>query len=594
MSLQTPHCENLWLEIEGRATNIIVGVVYRHPGRNISSFQDELHNKLLNLETNKLNYTVCGDININTLENNSKMSDHINDLNSVGCNQIINVPTRFASNCNSSLLENIYTNIVKIDTICGVCLFKLSDHLPTFITAKNINQSFKHISKYKRCMRFFILENFLIVMDASLSEIRSSSSNTSINDDVTKLTNIFKTTIDKHAPLRPMSRKEKRLSDQPWITKGTLTSIKTKNKLFKTFFKSNNPEKKAYYKRCMNKLTHIKHHAKRCYYETLIKTNNRNSSQIWSIIDEIIDRKKSKKINLPSFLLVENQMINTDSPTFLDKLCEYFANIGANMARNVPKSSNCFKLFSQSSKDSFVLQEISEEDVNSSIYKIKIASPYSSQICKIIKMCFIPCIIIKLFNKCVQQETFPDIFKIACVIPIPTVSSPKSLDHLRPISLLPVFAKIFEKILDSKMTKFLNKNGIITTSQFGFRTNSSTDLAITCFYDKLLNNSDENKITNSLFLDLKKAFDSVDHQLLLKKSYHYGFRGPVFKLLQSYLNERKICAKIKEKISKSYNINYGVPQGLVLGPLFCLLRHVLSFQICLLRHVSFAYTVFVT
>ena len=67
-------------------------------------------------------------------------------------------------------------------------------------------------------------------------------------------------------------------------------------------------------------------------------------------------------------------MIKTDSPTFLDKLCEYFANIGANMTRNVPKSSNCFKVFSQSSKDSFVLQEISEEDVNSSIDKIKIAS----------------------------------------------------------------------------------------------------------------------------------------------------------------------------------------------------------------------------
>ena len=118
------------------------------------------------------------------------------------------------------------------------------------------------------------------------------------------------------------------------------------------------------------------------------------------------------------------------------------------------------------------------------------------------------------------------------------------------------------------MIKFLNKNGIITTSQFGFRTNSSTDLAITSFYDKLLNNSNKNKITVSLFLDLKKAFDSVDHQLPLKKLYHYGFRGPVFKLLQSYLNQRKICAKMKEKISKSYNVNYGVPQGSVLGPLF--------------------------
>ena len=118
-----------------------------------------------------------------------------------------------------------------------------------------------------------------------------------------------------------MFRKEKWPSDKPWITKGILISIKTENKLFKTVFKSNDPEKKADYKRCMNKSTHIKHHVKHWYYETLIKTNYRNSSQIWSIIiNEIINCKKSKKINLSSSLLVKNQMIKTDSPIFFDKL----------------------------------------------------------------------------------------------------------------------------------------------------------------------------------------------------------------------------------------------------------------------------------
>ena len=83
------------------------------------------------------------------------------------------------------------------------------------------------------------------------------------------------------------------------------------------------------------------------------------------------------------------------------------------------------------------------------------------------------------------------------------------------------------------MTKFLNQTEITTFSQFGFRINSSTELAITTLYDKLLNNLNENKVTLSLFLDLRKAFDSVNHQLLLKKLnlYHYGFRGPVFTLL---------------------------------------------------------------
>ena len=149
-----------------------------------------------------------------------------------------------------------------------------------------------------------------------------------------------------------------------------------------------------------------------------------------------------------------------------------------------------------------------------------------------------------------KQETLSNSFKIAHVISIPKVSRPKSFDDLRPISLLPAFAKIFEKILETKMTKYLDQNKIITPSQFGFRTKSFTKLAITTLYDKLLTNLNENKVTFSLFLDLKKAFDSVNHPILLKKLYHYGYRGPVFNLLQSYLSRltEESALWLKEKL----------------------------------------------
>ena len=103
--------------------------------------------------------------------------------------------------------------------------------------------------------------------------------------------------------------------------------------------------------------------------------------------------------------------------------------------------------------------------------------------------------------------------------------------------------------------------------RFGFRENSSTDLAITTFYDKLLNNINDGKITCSIFLDLKRAFDSVDITILLKKLCYYGFRDPAFNLLKSNVTDRKICTKVGCNISKLYKIEHGVPQGLVLGPL---------------------------
>ena len=132
-------------------------------------------------------------------------------------------------------------------------------------------------------------------------------------------------------------------------------------------------------------------------------------------------------------------------------------------------------------------------------------------------MCIISPLLTKLFNKCIKQETFPDSFKIAHVISIPKVSSPKSFDDLHPISLLLTFAKIFKKIFETKMTKFLDKNKFITPSQFGFRTNSSIELARTTLYDKLLTNLNKNKVTFSLFFDLKMAFNSVNHPISLKK-----------------------------------------------------------------------------
>ena len=89
----------------------------------------------------------------------------------------------------------------------------------------------------------------------------------------------------------------------------------------------------------------------------------------------------------------------------------------------------------------------------------------------------------------------------------------------------------------------------MTPFQLGFRENNSTELAIITIYDKLLKNLDEKKITYSIFLDLRKAFDSVNHENLLQKLYHYGFRGKMFKLLTSYLSERHICVKIDGKVS---------------------------------------------
>ena len=307
-----------------------------------------------------------------------QVKKYVDDLISSGCKLLISIPTRFADNCKSSLLDHIYTNFTNKNNQSGVCIFEISDHLPIFFIAKNVKCFSNKRTKFIRSLKNFNSESFVIDLQNKLSTI-GAEVETNVNQDVANLTTMFNSVLDKHAPKRLMSRKEKRLSDKPWITRGILKSIKTKNKLFKKYFKSKqgiSNDKKVLYKKYLNKLTHVKNLAKRNYYESIIKNNNKNPSQIWSVINNIVDYKNSaSKGKFPSAITIENETVKTDSQKFLDKLCKYFANIGANMSKNLPHTNTkSFKIHHKTCMKSFILQDIFKEEVSDAIASIKSSS----------------------------------------------------------------------------------------------------------------------------------------------------------------------------------------------------------------------------
>jgi len=141
---------------------------------------------------------------------------------------------------------------------------------------------------------------------------------------------------------------------------------------------------------------------------------------------------------------------------------------------------------------------------------------------------------------------------------------------------LPVLSKLFEKILYHRVYSYLTEHNLIDKRQYGFRENHSTELAITTIYDELLSNFDNKLITCSLFLDLSKAFDCCDHEILLDKLYHYGIRGVSHKLFSNFLHNRMQCTKIREFKSSYKRISCGVPQGSVISPCFSLFTLTIS------------------
>ena len=169
-------------------------------------------------------------------------------LDSVGCNSLIKSPTRFFTNCDPSLLDHIYSNINSYDEISGICFYDISDHLPTFLVMKNLQVSDCNKPIFRRTMKNFVIENFLSDLQEELQTIEISNPDISVNSISQNLTSSFKNVLDKHAPLQNLSGKENRLTEKPWISKGILKSIKTKNKLFRSRYHSNDPNKKLIYK----------------------------------------------------------------------------------------------------------------------------------------------------------------------------------------------------------------------------------------------------------------------------------------------------------------------------------------------------------
>ena len=177
----------------------------------------------------------------------------------------------------------------------------------------------------------------------------------------------------------------------------------------------------------------------------------------------------------------------------------------------------------------------------------------------------------EIFNLSIKTGEYPDPLKIAKVIPIFKKGDPSLASNYRPISVLSCINKIFEKILFKRLYNFLEKYNILYEFQFGFRQGHSTEHALVEIVDKIKHAIDNNELTCGLFLDLSKAFDTVNHNILLQKLEHYGIRGTALNLFKSYLSNRKQYVQIDKCKSKTLPITCGVPQGSVLGPLFFIL-----------------------
>ena len=344
--------------------------------------------------------------------------------------------------------------------------------------------------------------------------------------------------------------------------------------LYKCFLNNPNSSNENAYKSYKNKLTHSLRIAKRLYYEKQIEKLKSNVKATWKVLNEILNRNKGKRA-LPSVFRADSHEI-ADPKEIANLFCKYFTNIGPNLASKIPASEKSHSSFLPPKLvNSIFLEVASEEEIIEICGTCRSGSAvgHDSISMNLIKDSIDKIIfpITGIINLSITSGIVPNQLKIARVIPLFKSGEQDIFTNYRPESVLPAFSKILERVMYNRLLRFLNAFKILSDNQYGFRKHHSTAYALACLYDKISSAIENKEYTVGIFIDLSKAFDTVDHHILISKLEHYGVRGTALRWFESYPSGRQQYVEFNGVCSEPCQIKCEVPQGSILGPLLFLL-----------------------
>ena len=328
---------------------------------------------------------------------------------------------------------------------------------------------------------------------------------------------------------------------------------------------------KQKYRKAKNKYDRMIKMKKQNYIKSKLEENKYNLRETSRIINNLLGRKTQQPTNPMSI----NGTLGTDDIIVANHFNDYFSSVADNLVKKIPISSpHFYNYLSKSVGNLIFLKPTTPKEIKHVIssLKPKLSSGVDNIPMKIIK--HVPDTIVELlawiFKMSIEQGQYPTRFKTAEVTSIFKKGNRKFANNYRPINLLPGFSKILERTIHSRVSNFLEKHDVFYGLQFGFRKDYSTELAVTYMASDIANAIESGLTTMGIFLDLSKAFDTIHHNILLSKLCHYGIRSNAYKGFKSYLSNRRQLTKFNEVQSNYRNVQHGVPQGSILGPLFFL------------------------
>ena len=546
-----------WLVVEVVSPiNFIIMVTYRCENR----FSRKVYCEWLLEELSRLNKTnkhviVLGDFNIDLLTKNNQSQELIDIMKSF--NLQLSSPlavTREYGN-SKTCLDHTYSDIKVSSSRVYQCT--ITDHFFVFVQFQKPLKT----EKVKSTFRNF---NFLLKNDnlckynfVLLNEVNKIDwDSLSMDNCFDELRALILKIADVYAPMKTVFFRQNN-----WVDNKLKRELNKRDYLYKLWIKDRrNADNREKYRRQRNLTKTLTRDKKKQYVQEQFGDGSdikRFHKQLNSIIGKTSD----------------SVFPNINSLSDLDNFNDYFTEVGPSLQKTIPPEPTIPT--NKKQLQSMFLKPITETEVEKILlsFKSKVSTGPDNTSAKLIKLSFFAIVptITKLINRCIHEGYFPSCLKIARVMPLYKDGDANVFENYRPISLLHPLAKIFERALYNRMVSYIKKFNLLSPNQFGFREKFKTVDALACLVEQIRVCLDEKIPSTCVFIDLKKAFDTIDHEILLSKLDDYGFRGPIFSVIRSFLSNRKQFVQIGNEKSSLKDILCGVPQGSVLGPLLFIL-----------------------
>lgn len=569
---QLSGAESLRVDVlsSGRRVSTLLAA-YRAPAGELQGFLCDLEVCLGSLPPKSF---IVGDINVDTnpenLQTNSAL-DYNDLLIKYGFFNLILSPTRL-SLTKASLIDHIFCNYISMDTCSCTISFDITDHLPCFASVpliKGIGSGNKRTERTK--IDYAGVNSKISEIDWSHSQLDTDCPSSAFRAFQNKLTDIT------HASSSTTFHNSRPAFQKPWMTAELFKLVKKRtqhhDKARARPFDSNLQED---YRILRNNVTKQIKIAKAKYYSLEFDKCKSNQNDRWKFIKRLLNKNDSP---VGPTHIKYNDMDTVDSQEICECFNEYFINIGFNLAQQLPKCDLSYESFMDNNwttaLPTFSFHPTSSEAVQKIIDSLttRKATGIDNITVRTLKenKSILAPMITSLINFSIERSIFPDSLKVARVIPLHKKGDPTTPANYRPISILNSLSKIFEKVLAAQITNFFESNSLFSTFQYGFRQGRSTTQAIGALLERIYSNFNENQITQGIFLDFSKAFDTIDHKIIIAKLKYYKFTQDACDLMTNYLSNRRQCVKIGNETSSFQSLKIGVPQGSILGPLLFLI-----------------------